>query len=151
MAASPAGRARRPGFNLGDLLSAIRNGMLELGIPLLYCGVNIVDVTQRPASVISHSMNPQGEWHRLQSKGSATVLKFWEGGQIVYRSDLEHDNPVRCVIDIPFLHGTLALNHTEPDAFSDEQVGLLQEMAETLEEANGWRPSSSSPKALKQS
>jgi hypothetical protein len=33
-----------------------------------------------------------------------------------------------------FSHGTLALNHTEPNAFSPEQVELLMELAETLEE-----------------
>ena len=44
------------------------------------------------------------------------------------------EEPIRCIIDIPFSHGTLALNHTEPDAFSDEQVELLRDLAGTLDE-----------------
>ena len=34
--------------DMGGLLGDIRTGLLELGIPLLYCGVNIVDTTTKP-------------------------------------------------------------------------------------------------------
>jgi hypothetical protein len=96
--------------DMGYLLGEIRTGLLELGIPLLYCGVNIVDTTTKPPSIVAHSMNPQGVWHRLQSKGSETVLGFWQGGDIVYRRDLAGDDPygerlfpdVGCIIDVPF-------------------------------------------------
>jgi hypothetical protein len=47
--------------DMGALLNEIRTGMVELGIPLLYCGVNIIDTMSEEPSVISHSMNLQGE------------------------------------------------------------------------------------------
>ncbi len=70
--------------DMGDLLSEIRSGMVDLGIPLLYCGVNLVEPQTRPPSVVSHSMNPQGQWRRLHSKGSQTVLGFWQEGEVVW-------------------------------------------------------------------
>ena len=131
---------------MGTLLNVIRTGMVELDIPLLYCGVNIIDTMSEQPSVISHSMNPQGESRRLQSKGSLTILQFWQQGEVVYRRNLSQDDPygeraffpkVGCIIDVPFPQGTLAASSRQPDAFSDDDVELLQDMALLL--ADGFR------------
>ncbi|MBT6150018.1 MAG: hypothetical protein HOH74_31550 [Gemmatimonadetes bacterium] len=127
----------------GDLLTTIRQGLLDLGVPLLYCGVNVVDNVSDPPEVISHSMNPQGEWHKLQSVGAATVYGFWNSGEVVYRRDLAHCDPyaehdlfpdVACIIDVPFAQGTLAASSREVNAFSDMHVEWLQDMADLLED-----------------
>ncbi|HJP33533.1 MAG TPA: histidine kinase dimerization/phosphoacceptor domain -containing protein [Candidatus Latescibacteria bacterium] len=132
--------------DMGDLLSEIRSGMVDLGIPLLYCGVNLVEPQTRPPSVVSHSMNPQGQWRRLHSKGSQTVLGFWQEGEVVYRRDLTHNDPygegaifphVGCIIDVPFSQGTLAASSRQPNAFSDADLELLQDMAQLL--TDGFR------------
>ncbi len=128
---------------MADLLATIRQGLIDLNVPLLYCGVNVVDTYPDPPEVTSHSMNPQGEWHRLQSVGAATVYGFWDRAEIVYRRDLSHDDPygeksifpdVACIIDVPFAQGTLAASSREPHAFTPEHVGSLQDMAELLED-----------------
>ncbi|MBT4098169.1 MAG: hypothetical protein HOG99_19440 [Gemmatimonadetes bacterium] len=133
----------RSSDDMAGLLATIRQGLIDLDIPLLYCGVNVVETFPDPPEVTSHSMNPQGEWHRLQSVGAATVYDFWKQGEIVYRRDLHHDDPygeskifpdVACIIDVPFAQGTLAASSREPHAFSEEHVELLQEMADLLED-----------------
>jgi PAS domain S-box-containing protein len=67
---------------------------------------------------------------------------------VAYRRDLEAQDlygerehlyrafagPVRSVLDLPFAHGTLAFNSSEPDAFSEEDIEVLQEFALVLEE-----------------
>lgn len=132
--------------DMEGVLSEIRTGMIELGIPLLYCGVNIIDTSTDPQSVISHSMNPQGQWRRLQSKGSQTVLGFWRSGEITYRRNLPADDPygeaaifpnVGCIIDVPFPQGTLAASSRQTEAFTDSDVALLEDMA--LLVADGFR------------
>jgi hypothetical protein len=129
--------------DMGALLGEVRAGMVELEIPLFYCGVNFVQISGGSQSVVSHSMNPQGVWHRLQSKGSQTVLQFWRAGQVVYRRDLTREDPygehaifptVGCIIDVPFAQGTLAASSRQPEAFSDDDVDLLQDMALLMED-----------------
>lgn len=129
--------------DMGRLLDEIRQGMVDLGIPLLYCGVNLIDHNTNPPSVVSHSMSPKGKWTRLQSKGSQTVLGFWQRGEIVHRRDLAHDDPygehaifpnVGCIIDVPFAQGTLAASSRAARAFSDDDVDLLRDMALLLED-----------------
>ena len=74
---------------------------------------------------------------------------MWRGGEIVYRRDLLEedpmgegawlssyfDHPVRSVIDVPFEHGTLALNSRLANAFSSDDIAVLSIMAQVLSEA----------------
>ncbi len=93
-----------------------------------------------------------GEWTRLgQAEGAPTVAEFVRNGVTVYRRDVTvHDEfgessllndmyrgRIRSVVDVPFSHGTIALNSTEPNAYDDEEIGLLEEHAKVLSE--GYR------------
>ncbi|MFT5376570.1 MAG: two-component system cell cycle sensor histidine kinase/response regulator CckA, partial [Candidatus Latescibacterota bacterium] len=40
-----------------------------------------------------------------------------------------------CVLDVPFLGGTLAINHTREEAFTDEDIAILKQFAQVLSEA----------------
>jgi len=91
-------------------------------------------------------MNPQGESRCLQSKVSSTIVKFWEQGQLVYRRNLASEDPygecvifpnVGCIIDVPFMQGTLAASSRQAGAFSDDDIALLDDMAQLL--ADGFR------------
>lgn len=135
-------RMRDPA-GMADLLTTIRQGLLDLGVPLLYCGVNVVDAVTDPPEVTSHSMNPAGQWHKLQSVGAATVFGFWQAGEIVYRRDLSHNDPygegeifpgVVCILDVPFAQGTLAASSRQAGAFSDLHIECMQDMADLLED-----------------
>jgi PAS domain S-box-containing protein len=131
------------------VLVSVRSNLTELGIPFKSCGINIVDGTSDPPSVRFHSMREDGEWVRTDGdKGTLTVLRFWRGGEPVYRKDLDavdlygerdiirdiHAHPVRSVLDIPFAYGTLAFNSPHPEAFSQQNIDLMCELAGVLNE-----------------
>jgi hypothetical protein len=73
---------------------------------------------------------PQSESRRLQSKVSSTIVKFWEQGQLVYRRNPASEDPygerviflnVGCIIDVPFMQGTLAASSRQAGAFVDSK------------------------------
>ena len=75
-------------------------------------------------------------------------MEIWRRGEPDYRRDLHRDDPrcerkeieesvehpVRSVLDMPFSHGTLALNSARPDAFSDRDIEVLTEMSAVISE-----------------
>jgi signal transduction histidine kinase len=72
------------------------------------------------------------------------IHRFWQEGKVVYRPDLTVEDPfqevwyfpplTRCVVDVAFSHGTLALNSHAPNAFSADDIELLEELAVVLSE-----------------
>jgi len=81
-------------------------------------------------------------------KGAVLIEKMWRDGEVIYRPDLEaHDEygekeyidrvwgkRIRSVLDVPFSQGTLALNSVEPNAFSNEDIEFLKDLAEVISE-----------------
>jgi len=112
--------------------------------------VNVVETPADPRTVWFYSCKntgPDSEWlsrREFSSAGVQVVLQFWRGGEVVYRRDLMEEDPfgegpvflpqVRAIIDVPFSHGTLALNSRAPAAFAAEEVELLRELAGVLGE-----------------
>ena len=128
------------------VLVVIREGLEALGVPFRGCGVNIIDAVTL-STVAYHHMVAQEEWLRADpDAGGGIIRRIWERGEVAYRTDLEADDPfcekadlealfsypVRAVIDIPFSHGTLALNSSSAHPFSDRDIGFLKEMAASL-------------------
>jgi len=118
-----------------------------LGISYRNCGINVVGTD--PPTVLSRSTAPEGGWIpfdplEFEDGKAQKVIQFWQSGEPVYRRDLELEDPyderkylqtlapIRSVLDIPFSHGTLAINNTEPNAFSDEDIAVVQELAEAI-------------------
>ena len=76
------------------------------------------------------------------------MIGIWKNGRTVYRSNMhredrlaEHqaiesnnDHPIYSMIDLPFSHGTLAINSTEAEAFSPADIAFLKEMAQIISE-----------------
>jgi signal transduction histidine kinase/CheY-like chemotaxis protein len=92
------------------------------------------------------SISAEAEWlHR------SPVWRAWTTGETVYRPDLGRDDPfgetdyprqwrvvrATCVADLPFAHGTVAINSTRPSAFSDQQIELAESVARVLDDAYG--------------
>ena len=88
------------------------------------------------------------EIYRKSVVGTA-VGTCWREQRVVYRPDLQQDDPyneaellwnveggysptVRAVLDVPFSEGTLAVNSRQPDAFTKVDVEILQEIAHLL-------------------
>jgi two-component sensor histidine kinase len=134
-------RMRSP-EDMEEVLHKLRDGLLEAGLPLLNCGVNRVAVPPPNPVVVSHTLNRAGRWNRLES-GVQTVVDFWQSDDIVYRGNLDEDDPFDekrymksaiCVVDVPFAQGTLAVNSHQAHAFSEYDLDVLRETAGLLED-----------------
>ncbi len=132
--------------DIDDVMTAVGKNLWDLGVPFLYFGVNVVDTRSENDQVAAYTITNEGEWHYHSTLGSPLVIKFWREGQVVYRPDIDRDDPyderrgfdrVRCVIDVPFSHGTLAASSEVPHAFSSEDIEVLQELATAL--SDGFR------------
>jgi signal transduction histidine kinase/CheY-like chemotaxis protein len=128
------------------VVRAVGEILREAGVPYRFFGVNVIDPATR-SSIAPKTMDQQGDWAEdLESEREAhgrTVLAFWERGEVAYRRDLHAEDPfgerrrifhARAVVDVPFSHGTLAVSSPEPNAFSGEDIALLQELAGVLSE-----------------
>ena len=130
------------------MLVTVRSGLEMLGVPFQGFGVNVVDTSSQPPTVRFHTMIRTGEWRRgVNREGRDRVVQFWRAGTPILRRNLDREDlyqerqriergsgSARSVVDIPFSHGTLAVNSTDPDAFSQEDIEILQTMAEVLSE-----------------
>ncbi len=75
------------------------------------------------------------------------VERAWRQREIVYRPDLQREDTygeialfgpassVRCILDMPYERGTLAVNSSQPDAFSAADIEMFQETTSLLSEA----------------
>ena len=134
--------------DLGGMLRAVRDGLQELDVPFGGCGVNLVDATCDPVDVRLHAMDHEIDWHGLpcDPEGARVIARIWRGKEVAYRRDLEAEDlhgeaehnrqrqPIRAILDVPFAQGTLAVNSTEPNAFTEQHIEILQDVAQALSE-----------------
>ena len=129
------------------VLVEIRRGLGQLEIPLGGCGINVVDASAGPPTVRVHELNSEGEWKVSDiDKGVDAIRRIWVSGKSAYRRDLNEEDaygerpalqewePIRSVVDVPFSHGTLALNSLQPNAFTEEHIAVLKEICAALSE-----------------
>jgi signal transduction histidine kinase len=137
-------------IDIENVLRAVHAGLEQLAIPFDHCGINIVVEPDEP-SFVSYNIDVSGEELELGRKtlGIELLAKVWRQGQASYRRDVHREDaydecaymnqsyrqPVCSVLDVPFSHGTLALNSGEPDAFSAKDIRSLERIAEVLSEA----------------
>ena len=135
----------RSADDVDQLLATVRVGLETLAVPFHWCGINTVDASTDPPEVRIHNMTTEEEWSSdTIVEPNYVVTQFWREGVPVYRKDLDTEDlyqertgiakEVRAVLDMPFSHGTLAVNSTEPDAFSDQDITSLQALGEVLSE-----------------
>jgi PAS domain S-box-containing protein len=147
-------RAMTAPTDIDSVLEAIRQGMERLRLPFAHCSVNILE-TADPLRLQTYSAPHRGAMRRHDdwpadtgSLYARTVVEIWRGATPAYRLDLEKEDtyrerdqlkalfgPVRSVVDLPFSHGTLSVNTPVADAFSERDLGVLGELAETLTDA----------------
>jgi len=128
--------------DIEGVLEAVGKGLVAMEVPFKYCSVNLVDISTGTAPAV-FSLDPQGQWIRRQFVETPTILAIRKRQEVVYRRDLKKDDPygesvrfphVRSLVDVPFSHGTLAVSSPEPEAFSEEDLGVLRDMARILSE-----------------
>ncbi|MFT5086983.1 MAG: PAS domain S-box-containing protein [Planctomycetota bacterium] len=143
-----AGKMQRSD-GIRDVLSMLAEGLRRLEIPFQYCGINLIDNDiEEVAAVNITGLGRDGVWKGPdQVLGQDLVYQFWQSGAPVYRRDLEAEDlydeqeacqeylgqAVRCILDIPFAHGTLAVSSEAPGCFSPEHIDHLEELAFALE------------------
>jgi len=132
--------------DIDDVMTAVGKNLWDLGVPFLYFGVNVIDPRTKSDEVAAYTITNTGDWHYHGTLGSPLVVKFWQDAQVVYRPDVHREDPyderrgfdrIRCIVDVPFSHGTLAASSEEPQAFSSEDIEVLQELAAAL--SDGFR------------
>ena len=123
----------RQSEDIQQVMNAVRDALRQLDVPFEGCGVNLVEREAEHPSVWFHTMQTDGTWSLVgpDVEGSDIVIDIWRKGQTVYRTDLDAEDAlkegdqieadfghrIRSVIDVPFSHGTLAVNNTQPHAF----------------------------------
>ncbi len=135
--------------DIGQVLTAVHDSLRTLEIPFFRCGLAVVDGSGAlPSSVHFHNLTsagkrsiPSGKPPSDHREAAKLIVKFWTDDVPAYRPDLKAADPygererlgdLRCVLDVPFSHGTLALNSKEQNAFSEEDIQFVQHLAEVL-------------------
>ena len=137
------------GADIQRLLRSIWEGLEALGVPFAHCGIHVVDAKADPPTVRDYD-HSHARWQDLSSRdrrAADAVLQMWRRGTPVYRPDLRVEDPygeaavleqvygsVRSVLDVPFSHGTLAVNSHQAGAFTEDHQAVLKELAEALSE-----------------
>ena len=139
----------RRGQDMEQLLEAVGSCLQELGVSFDQCGVNLLDRDAVPPSVTFYNIARSGQTTMEGSeKAVQVILEIMQNQAVGYRRDLHTEDPykergyveeifghpVRSVVDVPFSHGTLAANARQPDAFSSQDLEILQELAQVLED-----------------
>ncbi|MCC7263606.1 MAG: GAF domain-containing protein [Candidatus Latescibacteria bacterium] len=135
---------------LRQILEAIRQQLLRASLPFDEVGLNLVIGGDHPTEVLHHTLRGalgEGVWltHRdVVGEELPLVVRIWQSGKTAYRPDLQADDPhgehwdflprIRAIVDLPFSHGTLAINSRFPNAFSADDLALLEDLAGVLSE-----------------
>ncbi|MBT4496574.1 MAG: PAS domain S-box protein [Gemmatimonadetes bacterium] len=133
-----------------QFLKTVKSSLEILEIPFSNCGVNVLEMERHPPKLSTHTIDLDSDVHNASlTKGAQLLLNAWRSDEILYRRDLHTEDrynerrfmtedfnaPIRSILDVPFSHGTVAVNSTEPEAFSEAHIASLQLLAEVLSEA----------------
>jgi PAS domain S-box-containing protein len=133
-----------------QFLKTVKSSLEILEIPFTNCGVNVLEMERHPPKLSTHTIHLDTDAHNVfPTRGAQQLLNAWRSGEILYRRDLhtedrynerrfiteDFNSPIRSILDVPFSHGTLVVNSTGPEAFSDAHIASLQLLAEVLSEA----------------
>jgi PAS domain S-box-containing protein len=119
--------------DLQEVLYTTRSAMSDLEIPFANCGLNHIDIDCDPPALRAHDMGPQGQWtHVVSGEAYDKILQMWNERAIAYHRDptkgeegerlTQRFDTVRTVLDVPFSHGTLAVNSSVLNAFSQRDI-----------------------------
>ena len=134
--------------DIEKVLMSLYEGLRIVGLKFNGCSVQIVDEEKKRVEsyyLDTDGVSPKEEWSLV----AGAVYEAWRDGQPIYRQDMDKEDRynerasiavpfrayIRCVVDVPFSHGTLAINSVEPEAFSEEEIETLGEFASVLSEA----------------
>jgi PAS domain S-box-containing protein len=130
--------------DLQKVMPAFRQALLEARVPFTNSGINLVEGGGDAPRMTIALFNAEGQLVTEQVEDSDNVaLKLWQSQETAYRRDLDAEDPhgergfiaqpTRCVLDVPFSHGTLAVSSPRPSNF-DDHVAFMEQLAAVLSE-----------------
>ena len=135
--------------DIKHVLLSLRDGLLELEIAFAECGVNVLERGADKELMHFFSLDREDDTVNLFTVDSAVgagaqpVMRFMQNAEPTYRPDLAESDlygelafkaSVRSVLDVPFTHGTLAVNSYAPNAFSSDDITTLERLAKVMSE-----------------
>lgn len=132
------------------VVAAVHKSLDELGVDFHGFGINLLDPSDNPPAVVTHEIAHKGGKlsDAVGIEGERLIIDIWRTGKTVYRNNLGNNDrheesgylkkhykaAILSVVDVPFSHGTLAINSPKANAFSPGDIELLEEMAGILSE-----------------
>jgi len=143
------------------VLKALTTNLSRLEIPFFACSVSIIDRSVFPPTTQAYATVKGEDWsYQGASYAGDLILQYAASKEPVYRLDLDAEDRygergvtetwtrrlgdravlllggrhIRSIVDIPFSHGTLALNSLDPEAFSPWHIQFLKEVVDVLSE-----------------
>ncbi len=153
----------RESGDMKDVLASLYEALKEIGIDFENCSIQIIDEKFKGFGILWRGLY-RGQ-HKLHFMGSDreypvnrtsvtnnAVYEAWRNKRPIYRRDLKAEDPydeladikksysvdIRSILDVPFSHGTIAINSMQPNAFSETDIQMLKQFAEILSEAHSW-------------
>lgn len=134
---------------LSGLIKKISESMQALGVVHDSCSIQIVNEkgTSFNSFDASKNMDLRAAMDLLQGRNDGEidhaewhpwVLEAWRTGQLHYQpctAATPHLPPAMSILDVPFAHGTLAINRRVPNAFSARDIALVARFAKLLSES----------------
>ena len=130
--------------HIEKILLALRQSLEQRDLSFLSCGISLIQTPKQPRSVQNFIL--RGEEFYSEEIISNLLVEIWHAGTPNYRRDLDAEDfhgereplsttygqTVLSVLDVPFSHGTLAINSTQAHAFSSADIAFLEELAQIL-------------------
>jgi hypothetical protein len=130
--------------HIEKILLALRQSLEQRDLSFLSCGISLIQTPKQPQSVQNFIL--RGEEFYSEEIISNLLVEIWRAGTPNYRRDLDAEDvhgereplsttygqTVLSVLDVPFSHGTLAINSTQAHAFSSADIAFLEELAQIL-------------------
>ena len=134
----------RESTDMQRVLVSLYGALKDTGVEFDDCSVQVVD--EEKGNFESYYLLPGRVLPLLENPlRDSAVYEAFRGGGPVYRRDLDEEDPynertdikedIRSVLDVPFSRGTIAINSVRPDAFSEADIGVLEQFAAVLSEA----------------
>jgi len=138
--------------DIEEVMIAIKEGLTALEIPFFGLGVNVLERKSSPLQMRHFECletEDRGRWRTAEEDPADRIFLEWlQAGKPVYRRDLATRDEyqeridiesgfgplVRSIVDIPFYRGTLAVNSTAADAFSEADIAFMEDLTNVLSE-----------------
>ncbi|MFC1525202.1 PAS domain S-box protein [Candidatus Latescibacterota bacterium] len=134
---------------IDSVISALRDGLEEVGLSFHGIGINVVEGYPSAPRVRYYQAGSEDSWDVLEEGvADPLVIRTWQSGEVRYRRDVAPTDPpeeaeeieeafgpgIRSLLEVPFSRGTLVINSRQPEAFTERDVALMEQLAAGLSE-----------------